>query len=81
MIGSRTCGIWISFLGEAGSVLRRKEAGTGEPDTSMVMLSHAGGSSSSNVVEIFFASAQSTLFRILVALLFRFSSLVTKGAS
>lgn len=37
--------MWTSSAGEAASVLWRKEAGTGEPDASMVMLSHAGGSS------------------------------------
>lgn len=45
VIGSRTCGMCTSFWGDGVSVLRRKEAGTGEPDASMVMLSHAGASS------------------------------------
>lgn len=40
----------MSFLGETVSVLWRNEAGTGEPDASIVMLSHAGGSSSLVVV-------------------------------
>ena len=44
VIGSRTCGMCVSFWGDGVSVLRRKEAGTGEPDASMVILSHAGAS-------------------------------------
>ena len=40
----------MNFSGKAVSVLRRKEAGTGEPDASRVMFSHAGGSSLLDVV-------------------------------
>lgn len=62
-------------------MLRRKEAGTGEPDASMVMLSHAGGSSSLDVVVRVSAPPQPTVSQLLVALLSRFSWLVAKGAS
>ena len=42
VIGSRTCGTCTDFVGETVSMLRRKETGTGDPDASIVILSHAG---------------------------------------
>lgn len=71
----------MSFLGEIISVLRRKEAGTGEPDASIVILSHAGGSSSLDVVVSQFAFSQPVLFQSFVAMLSRSSWLAAKGAS
>ena len=71
----------MSFLGETVSVLRRKEAGTGEPDASTVMLSHASDSSSLDVVVRFFTSPQPTGSQSFVVLLSRFSWLAAKGAS
>ena len=44
VIGSRTCGTCTDFTEETVSMLRRKETGTGEPDASIVILSHAGRS-------------------------------------
>ena len=81
VMGERTWGICMSFRGEAVSMLRRKEAGTGEPDASTVMLSHAGGLSSSNVAVRWFAFPQPALSQPFVPLLSRFSRLVAKGAS
>lgn len=54
-------------------MLRRKEAGTGEPDASMVMLSHAGGPSSLDVVVRLSAPPQPRLSQLRVALLSKFS--------
>ncbi len=71
----------MCLLGEAISVLRRKEAGTGEPDASRVMLSHAGGSSLRDFVVRQFAFPQPALSQSFIALLSRFSWLVAKGAS
>lgn len=71
----------MSFLGEGVSVLRRKEAGTGQPDASIVMLSQAGSSSSSDIVVGWFAFPQIPLSQSFVALLSRFSWLVANGAS
>ena len=62
-------------------MLRRKEAGTGEPVASMVMLSHAGDSSSLDVVVRVSAPPRPRLSQLPVALLSRFSSLGAKGAS
>ena len=81
VIGSRTCGTCTDFIGENVSVLRRKETGTGEPDASIVIFSHAGGSSllgSEIVCNAFSQPASSQLF---IALLSRFSWLVAHGAS
>lgn len=80
VIGSRTCGMCMSFRGDGVSVLPRKEAGTGEPEASMVMLSHAGASSLVIVVR-WSAFAQPAISQPFVALLFRFSWLVAKAAS
>lgn len=71
----------MAFSGEGVSVLRRKEAGTGEPDVSIVILSHAGDLSSWDVAVRCFASPQPALSQSSVALLSRFSPLVAKGAS
>ena len=62
-------------------MLRRKEMGTGEPDSSIVILSHAGGSSFVDVVLRSFAFPQPASSQPLVALLSRFSRLVAHGAS
>ena len=62
-------------------MLRRKEAGTGEPDASMVMLSHAGDSSLLDVVVRCSAFAQPASSQPVVTLLSIFSWLVAKGAS
>ena len=80
VIGQRMWGICVSLLGERVSALFRKEAGTGHPDVSTVMPSHAGGSSSSTVVAQWFNVPQPTS-QPFVALLSKFSWLVTKGAS
>ena len=80
MIGQRTWGICVSFFEEIVSALFRKEAGTGQPDASAVMPSHAGGSSLSAVVVQWFNIPQPASHSF-VALLSRFSWLVTKGAS
>ena len=62
-------------------MVRRKEAGTGEPDASIVMLNHAGGSSLLGVVVRWFAFPQPASSQPFVALMSRCSSLVAKGAS
>ena len=80
VIGQRTWGICVSLFGEMVSALFRKEAGTGQPDASIVMPSHAGGSSLSAVVVQWFNVPQPASQSCL-ALLSRFSWLVTKGAS
>ena len=81
VIGSRTCGTCTSFVGKTVSELRRKETGTGEPDASIVILNHPGGSTLLGVVVAWFALPQLASSQPLVALLSKFSWLVTKGAS
>lgn len=71
----------MSFSGEAVSVLRRNEAGTGEPDASKVMLSHAGDSSWLDLIVRWFIFPKPALSQSFVALLSRCSWLVAKGAS
>ena len=81
VIGSRTCGMCTDFTEETVSMLRRKETGTGEPDASIVILSHAGRSSllgSGIVCNAFPQPASSQPF---ITLLSRFSWLVAYGAS
>ena len=68
----------MSFLGEAVSKL---EAGTGEPDASITILSHAGDSSLADVVVKCSAFPQPAPSQSCIALLSRFSRLVAKGAS
>ena len=53
------------------SALSRKEAGTGQPDASTVILSHAGGSSLSAVAVQWFSVSQPA--QPFVALLSKFS--------
>lgn len=79
VIGSRICGTCTSFVGETVSELRRKETGTGEPEASMVMLSHAGGSSLLDVVVAWFVFPQPAASHSFA--LSKFSQLVVKGAS
>lgn len=81
VIGSRMCGTCTRFVGETVSELRRKETGTGEPDASMVMLSHAGGSSLLDIVLAWFAFPQPAASHSFATLLSKFSKLVVKGAS
>lgn len=71
----------MCFVGEPVSVVRRKEAGTGEPDASIVISSHAGGSSLLGVVARWFAFPQPASSQQFVALPSRCSWLVAKGAS
>ena len=70
----------MSFFGEMISALLRKEAGTGQPDASTVMPSHAGGSSLS-AVEVQWFNVPQPASQSFVVLLSKFSWLVTKGAS
>ena len=79
VMGQRTWGICVSLFGEMGSALSRKEAGTGQPDASTVMPSHAGGTSLSAVVVQWFNVPQPA--QSFVSLLSKFSWLLTKGAS
>lgn len=77
VIGSRTCGT----CGETVLELRRKEMGTGEPDSSTVMLSHAGGSSLLDIVVALFALSQPAASESFITLPSKFSQLVVTGAS
>ena len=81
VIGSRMCGTCTDFVGETVSMLRRKEMGTGEPDASTVILSHAGLSSLLGSVIVCNGFPQRASSQPVVALLSRFSWLVAHGAS
>ena len=81
VIGSRTCGTCTDFVGGTVSMLRRNETGTGEPDASIVILSHAGRSSLLGSVIVCNAFPQPASSQPFVALLSRFSWLVAHGAS
>ena len=67
VIGSRTCGTCTDFGGATVSLLRRKETGTGEPDVSIVILSHAGRSSLLGSVIVCNASPQPASIQLFVA--------------